>query len=197
MVSLEKQGLLSHIHTSSGRVPTKEGFKLYVRQFDEEDFGKNYPVSVDFSTVPGLSFDGVIDYTLDTLASLSGYASLVAVSGSNEKAFYKGIRFILEQPEFEDIHRLREIFYLLEERMDVLQNLLFERVSEKIEIFIGDDIGCEEFADCAFVVSGLREKDAVLALSVFGPMRMNYAKAASCLQSVTKQLRGVIEGFLR
>ena len=114
MLSLEKKGLLSHIHTSSGRVPTKEGFKYYVEHFSEEDIVDNYPLSLDFDSLPSSNVDEIVNYTLDALVQTSGYTSLVAISGRDEKLFFRGMRFILEQPEFENISRLKHVFYALE-----------------------------------------------------------------------------------
>lgn len=195
MLSLEHKGLLSHIHISSGRVPTKEGFKHYVEHFKEEDFAKYYPMSLEPYSCSKPSIDEVVNDTLDVLARLSGYASLVAISGRDEKLFFKGMRFMLEQPEFEDIHRLRDIFYLLEVKMDVIQNLLFECIDEKLKILIGDDIGFEEFSNCSLVISGLRKEQIAFALALLGPMRMNYLKAASCLNTVRNRLKEVVGEF--
>ncbi len=193
LLSLERQGLLSHIHTSSGRVPTKEGFKRYVESLTEEDINKQHPVSLDFYSLSALTIDDLINYSLDNLARLSGYASLIAVSGKDERFFYRGMRFILEQPEFEDMSRLRHIFYALEVRMDDFQHILSDYIDEDIKILIGDDIGFEEISDCSLIVSGLKQKDIALSLGLLGPMRMNYTKAASCLSSVRNQLREVVE----
>jgi transcriptional regulator of heat shock response len=196
MVSLEKKGLLSHIHTSSGRVPTKEGFKYYVAHFSEEDIVDNYPLSLNFSFLPSATINEVINCTLDALVQASGYTSLVAISGKDEKLFFRGMRFILEQPEFENIGRLKHIFYALEVRMEELQQLMFNCIDEKVRILIGDDIGFEEISDCSLIASGLRANSFEFALGLLGPMRMNYAKAASCLSSVRNQLKEVIEEFV-
>ena len=196
MLELEQRGYISHIHTSSGRVPTKEGFKHYVENIDEEKVARNCPEAPNVYPSPETTIPAIIDDTLDALTSLSGYASLVAVSGPDARIFFKGMRFILEQPEFEDVHRLRNIFYLLEEKMDVLQTLLLGYIDDKVRIIIGDDIGCSEFSDCSLVVSGLQEKDITVALSILGPMRMNYIRSISCLRLVTRQLKAIVEEIL-
>ncbi|MBU1113123.1 MAG: hypothetical protein KKH93_04550 [Candidatus Omnitrophica bacterium] len=196
MLSLEQQGLVSHIHTSSGRVPTKEGFKRYVESLTEEEIGRQYPVSLESYALVDSNIDDIISFSLDNLARLSGYASLIAVSGREDSFSYKGMRFILEQPEFEDIKRLRHIFYALEVRMGDFQHLLFDCFDEKMKILIGDDIGFEEISDCSLVISGLRQKNLGLSLALLGPMRMNYAKAVSCLNSVRNQLKEAVEGYL-
>jgi len=146
--------------------------------------------------LPDFNIDEVINHSLDVLTQLSGYTSLMAISGRDEKLFFRGVRFMLEQPEFENIDRLKHIFYTLEVKIDELQSLLFNCISEKIQIFVGDDIGVEEFSDCSLVVSGLREKQLAVAIALLGPMRMNYAKASACLSSVRNQLEEVVEEFI-
>ncbi len=193
MLELEKQGLLSHIYTSSGRVPTKQGFKFYVGHFREEDIMKDDNYGLQASDWGGLRFPDIIDKTLDVLTRLSGYTSLLAVSGESEGLFFKGMRFILEQPEFEDIARLRHIFNAFEVRMTELQELLFNCIDEKVQVLIGDDIGFDEISDCSLVVSGLRRPQLRLALALIGPMRMDYLRAASCLYSVRNQLKALVE----
>ena len=195
MLALEKQGFLSHIHTSSGRVPTKQGFKRYVEDFDEETISRNFPISLDPYSPAEYGIDDIVDHTLDSLAQFSGYTSLVAISGRNERMSYKGMRFIMEQPEFEDVRRLKGIFYVLEVKMDMLQSLLFDCIDEKVKILIGDDIGLEEISNCSLVVSGLRKEHFSFALALLGPMRMDYAKAVSCLHSAKNQLDEVAEEF--
>ncbi|MCF7907481.1 MAG: hypothetical protein K9L86_01180 [Candidatus Omnitrophica bacterium] len=196
MLSLERKGLISHIHTSSGRVPTKQGFKHYVESLKQEELQKQQPSNLDFHSLPESNIEEAINYSLDSLASLSGYASLIAVSGQDERFSYRGMRFILEQPEFEDISKLRHIIYALEVRMIDFQHLLFDYIDENIKILIGDEIGFEEISDCSLIVSGIHEKGVALSLALLGPMRMNYSKAASCLNSVRNQLREVVEEFV-
>jgi len=195
MFALERQGLLSHIYTSSGRVPTKAGFKIYIESFEREGF-QDYPITISFYSAPRPSLDDIVDHTLDAL-SLSGYTSLVAVSGRQDRMlFFKGLRFMLEQPEFENVERLKDILYILEVKMDDIGKLLFDYSDEKIRILIGDDIGFSEIADCSLVVSGLNEKDHRLALALLGPMRMNYTRAASYLNSVKNRLEQLLIGLV-
>jgi transcriptional regulator of heat shock response len=196
LLSLEQQGYLLHIHTSSGRVPTKDGFKYYVSHLKDEDIIKDNPLGLDDCASKSTSLTEVIDHTLDTLTRFSGYTSLVAVSGRDHGLFFKGMRFILEQPEFGDIECLRDIFHALEVRMDELQDILFKCVDEKIQILIGDDIGFDEISNCSLVVSGFCEDNVHVALALLGPMRMNYLKAASCLYSVKRQMGSLLEEFI-
>jgi transcriptional regulator of heat shock response len=196
MESLEEDGFVSHIHTSSGRVPTKKGFKNYIEHIKEEEFIKNYPVTLDFYSRHISGIEEAMGYTLDLLAELSGYTSLVAISGKDDRFFFRGTRFILQQPEFKDMERLRNLFYTLEVRINELQDLLFHSLDERIKVLIGDEIGFDEMADCSLVVSGSRENKLSFALALLGPMRMDYVKAASCLYSIKNELKRAVEEFL-
>jgi len=195
MLSLENQGFLSHIYTSSGRVPTTKGFKHYVEQLSES-LDSEPDVHFAIASLSGLTIEKAIDHSLDALAQLSGYTSLIAVSGQNDRLFFKGVRFMLEQPEFEDVERFKNILYALEVRVDELGNLLSRCVGNKIKILIGEDIGFDEISSCSLLISGLKEKQVSLALALLGPIRMNYAKAASSLRFIQNQLKEVVEAFI-
>lgn len=196
MVSLEKQGVLSHIYTSSGRVPTQKGFRRYVERFDDNEGSEEYSVSLGLYNISQPSIEEVVNHTLDTLVRISGYTSLMAVSGRDEKVSFRGMRFMLEQPEFEDVSRLKNIFYTLEVKIEALQELLFNCIDDRVKILIGDDIGFEEISNCSLIVSGLREKDLSFAFALLGPIRMDYTKATSCLRSVKNRFKETVEGFI-
>jgi len=190
METLEKKGLLSHIYTSSGRVPTKEGFKKYVKMLKKRRF-KEKKLNINLSTS---SIEEFILKAVDILANLSGYLSLGAISFYKKKILFRGTRFIFEQPEFEDIKKARDLFYLLEVRINILYELLFSYSNKQISILIGDEIGAKEIADCSLVISGLQTKNVGACLALLGPIRMDYAKAISSLYTVRKKLEEFIGG---
>jgi transcriptional regulator of heat shock response len=195
MEALEEKGFLSHLHTSSGRVPTKKGFKCYVERLNEADLVSDYATEANFSEMVERDGQGIVG-ALDILAQSSGYASFLAVSGKGNQLFFSGTRFILEQPEFEDISRLKNVFYALEVKMQKLQELLLNYFDERLKILIGDDIGFEEISDCSLVVCGSGEDKILFTLALLGPMRMDYIKAVTCLCSVKGQLKDIIGASL-
>ncbi|MEI8348741.1 MAG: hypothetical protein WCI77_01170 [Candidatus Omnitrophota bacterium] len=195
MENLEQKGFLSHIHTSSGRVPTRAGFKYYVEHLKEDEMAKDYPIVFDFETEIA-DINGVINHALNILAQSSGYTSFLALAGRDEKLFFRGARFMLEQPEFEDMHRLKNVFYALEMKLSQLQDLLSHYFNNGIKILVGDEIGFAEISDCSLVVSGSSDDRFSFTLALLGPMRMDYVKAASCLYTTKRQFREVMESYL-
>jgi heat-inducible transcriptional repressor len=197
--SLETKGFLSHIHTSSGRVPTKQGFKFYVEHLKEQDLIKENQKGLQCCVDLSQGIDELLNNTLDTLSQVSGYTSLVALSshsrqmGFEERVVFRGSRFILQHPEFGDIVKLRNLFYALEVRIDTIHDLLLKYYDDKLRILIGDEIGLVDIPDCSLIVSGAHEENVSFALAVLGPMRMDYVKAASSLYAIKIQLQQAVE----
>ena len=199
MFSLERQGFLLHIHTSSGRVPTQRGFKHYVERFSDLKYDSEkdlYPIKRLHDSIVPVALDEFVNYALEGLTQLSGYTSLLAISGEHEGFFYRGMRFMLEQPEFEDSEALKNIFYALEVNINKMQDLLFNYIDDKIQIIIGEDIGCDEISNCSLIVSGLRDEKIAMALALLGPIRMDYGRAVSCLHSTKNKLQDIFSEII-
>lgn len=192
MEMLERKGLLCHLHTSSGRIPTRQAFRWYVDLLEDQDWEEELKLELKEERV---NQEEIIDYILDVFTQYIGYTSIFALSGPNQRLICKGVRFILEQPEFEDVLRLKSLLYTLEVKIDKLQEVLFRGIGDKkVNILIGEDIGCEGIADCSLVFSGSHENNLSFALGLLGPVRMDYAKTAASVYSMTRKIEGVIRG---
>jgi transcriptional regulator of heat shock response len=195
MLSLENQGFLYHVHTSSGKVPTKAAFRHYVEHLQEQKtLALAHSQLMEINSVH--DYNDVFEKALDILSDDSGYTSMIATWGFEEKLLLRGMRFIFEQPEFEDIEKVKSLFYALEVKMNQLQKLLFGYIGEDIKILIGDEIGFDEIADCSLLISGVKEDDFAFALGLLGPMRMNYSKAVNCLQNIKCNLEDAIKKLI-
>src|SRR5882757_3004589 len=51
LAELESLGLLTHPHTSAGRVPTERGYRIYAEQLVDAIDGRPAPVAFDVATV--------------------------------------------------------------------------------------------------------------------------------------------------
>ena len=86
--SLEKLGYLSHLHTSSGRVPTKAGFRRYVELLNEQKVLDEYAVDTSGYHPPHEDVDALANYSLDVLAQISGYTSMMVVSSPRQEKIF-------------------------------------------------------------------------------------------------------------
>jgi heat-inducible transcriptional repressor len=88
-----------------------------------------------------------------------------------------GAQNLLDQPEFQDLRKLRSILRIVEE-----QKTLYDMVADAIGnetpvVKIGGELGIEEFADLSIVTVPYRfGKNAIGMLSILGPRRMPYGR---------------------
>jgi heat-inducible transcriptional repressor len=76
---LEEQGLLTHPHTSAGRVPTGLGYRLYVDRVLEGVEGRPSEVALDLDlTDPRSQVDSALQATTEALAQVTHLLALVS-----------------------------------------------------------------------------------------------------------------------
>lgn len=207
MESLEHKGYISHLHTSSGRVPTQKGFQYYVdrcvekklQAIKEKEVNNNRKDNKDKEIIEKSKKGNLIEVlekTSEILANNTGYPALVTICGEDdERVMLKGARFILEQPEFEDVAKLRNLFYAIEVKMDQIHQFLSQYIENDLKILVGDEIGFEEISECSLVVSGIKAETICLALAVLGPMRMHYLRAIEALRQIRCNLEEVLDSL--
>jgi heat-inducible transcriptional repressor len=101
---------------------------------------------------------------------------------------------LLDQPEFRDPERLRELFAALETREQLV--LLIDRVlrSDAVSVAFGNEVAEPALRGCALVVAPYGRRARPLgALGVIGPSRMDFARIVPLVgylsQLVTEKLR--------
>ena len=91
--ALEEMGYLTHLHTSSGRVPTKEGYEKYINELMHEK--KLSPkerenIKSNFSNKL-VSIRDIIERSAQTISKATNYTSVV-YSGPSKNAIIKDIK---------------------------------------------------------------------------------------------------------
>lgn len=80
MASLEEKGLLAAPHTSAGRVPTQQGYRLFVdRLLTTEALNEDTVTALTEELSPSLSPRELVEKASDCLAELTRHAGLVMV----------------------------------------------------------------------------------------------------------------------
>lgn len=174
---LEEQGYLTHPHTSSGRVPTDLGYKFYIN-----DLMYKVQLSPDEKNTLRSFFDSYLEMKRDILenasrilSNLTHYVGIVNQEDEN-KIYYCGWSYLLEQPEFQDVNSIGLIFKALEE--DRLLDLMNRKMTNALEVFVGEECDCLGINNCSLVIrkcAGPKTKRAG-RLAVLGPKRMAYGR---------------------
>ena len=80
-VELEKQGYLRQPHSSGGRVPTNEAFRLYAEEIIDNPSQPNPELEEKFQTLEGSSPRQLLRYlqtAAETLSEVTGYATFLS-----------------------------------------------------------------------------------------------------------------------
>lgn len=97
--ALEEMGYLTHLHTSSGRVPTKEGYEKYVNELmHEKKLSSKERESIKSNFANKLvNIRDIVERSAKTISKATNYASIVYSGGSNN-AIIKDIKLYPVSP---------------------------------------------------------------------------------------------------
>jgi len=197
MAELEKEGMLIHPYTSSGRIPTPRGFRYYVgllmaeKEGEEDEDYYNYFAALK-EDIRRRNLNLLLEDISRLVSRLTHYAGLAKVAEEEDKIFFWGTSYILEQPDFSDLKSIKQIFGLLEEKTSSFAHFLEENFledEEDLKVLIGDEIPLEEINNCSLIISSLNvETGKRVLLGTLGPIRMNYSLALSRLRALKNYL---------
>lgn len=177
MSVLEKKGLITHPHTSAGRLPTPAGYRYYINNYliPKHLNERTARRLIDAYSRPD-STEQKIKSLAKELAELAGQAIVVAFSKNS--VYYTGLSHLLIQPEFSEQSELHELVGALDNCEMTFADIM-DRVSEKPKIFIGDNNDFIEF--CSFIVVRFMYEGGKSIIGLLGPIRMDYNKNYSLI----------------
>lgn len=191
---LEEGGYLTHPYTSGGRIPTNKGYRYYVDFLtskmeildkEKEEIVLEYKRKIN-------RLEDLLEKTSEVISTLTHYAGIVSFLEWQDRFFYRGISLILEQPEFQDLGKMRLFIKMIEDK-ERLVNIINRDFGGALKVYIGEELGCPEMENCSLIVSSYRHKDKPLGrLAVLGPKRMEYKHAIPTLEYISDVLTEVL-----
>ena len=112
-------------------------------------------------------------------------------SGSSEQPVVSasGAQNLLDQPEFQDLRKLRSILQIVEEQKTLYDLVADSLTLEKPAAKIGHELGVEEMTDFSIVTVPYRfGPHAIGMLSVLGPRRMPYGRLMALASGTAETL---------
>ena len=131
----------------------------------------------------------------DVLMSQALKLSQETFSSDDSEVFIEGQATFLDQPEFADVAKMKEIFRAFEER-NMLVGLL-DRCLEApgVHVFIGAESHVSPMAGLSMITSSYKSgKNTLGVLGVIGPTRMGYAKVIPIVDYTAKLITRLLEG---
>lgn len=112
-----------------------------------------------------------------------------------ERLYLGGTTEMLEQPEFHDVERVKEILLMLEEEQ-LLKDILYAHQGEGLRVSIGRENRYHGIQDCSVITATYHLDGELLGtIAVLGPTRMEYEKTMTLLDYMNSHLSEVVRMF--
>lgn len=110
-----------------------------------------------------------------------------------QKVFLGGTKQLLNQPEFRDVERVRNLLGILEEEK-VLKDLLQGGEDSGLKVTIGSENKFTGIQDCSMVQATYRLNGQIVGtMAILGPTRMEYGKVISVMDYLHKYLKTILD----
>jgi transcriptional regulator of heat shock response len=195
LAALEELGLLTHPHTSAGRVPTDLGYRYFIEALmPHPDLREDERVTLSHQfrqARPDTS--EWLRLAASTLARLTREAAIATYDRALEPSevtwsrqiHYEGIDLILMQPEFRAGERVRSVVSFLQDRQLLAQVLPGSLGEGDVAVSIGSEHSYETLRPLSLVIGRYgSEETAVGYLGVVGPTRMDYHRTIGAVRYV-------------
>jgi len=185
MSDLEKEGYVTHAHTSAGRLPTEKGYRYYLDNLiktselnkKEQESLKNY-----LNVLKGQELELMIKELAKQLAEFS--KNTVVVGFSENNVYYTGIVNLFSQPEFNDPACVYDMS-LVVDHLDKVMAEIFSTINN-IEVKIGSKNPFGE--QCSVVLTPWKIKSQKGILGILGPMRMDYERNLGLVKFINQNI---------
>ncbi|MFA6391199.1 MAG: hypothetical protein WCW66_00405 [Patescibacteria group bacterium] len=171
MMDLEKEGYLTHPHTSAGRIPTEKGYRFFIDNYlDERDLSDKHKIQLQQMLKADNEDSFAVKQVAKEVAVLSNGA--VVVGFSPRDIYYTGLTNVFRQPEFAEL----DVIYNLSEVVDHLDEAvagIFDDISKDVHILLGKENPFGK--QCSTILTKYQRGSVEGLIAILGPMRMNYS----------------------
>jgi transcriptional regulator of heat shock response len=179
MMELEEAGYVYQPHTSSGRVPTKEAYELYIKNLPEMAINPKDKKVLDRAFKKD-------DSDLKAVAkSLTDLAGGYIFWGSHDDVHYSGLANLFSQPEFRAEELVGDCSAVID-NLEEIVTTLFSELDLGSQVFIGDENPFGDFLSAVVLKYKINGRQGVCG--ILGPVRMDYQKNLSLINYLQKKL---------
>jgi len=194
MAKLMDLGLLEKTHISSGRYPTDQALRLYVRDV-LGSCSLNPLISVEIRQGifrERFSREAVLNSILKIVSEETEAVSFIMIDSMSR---YWGISQLFKYEELRDWEKLQRIVNILED-VSFLDTMMEKYSSSGVSLVIGEESGIKDLEECSIAFTRLPFWDTDSAhIGVIGSKRMDYAKVVPALREVQSSMRNAMRGW--
>lgn len=198
MAKLEELGLITHPHTSAGRIPTDRGYRFYVNQLTEREEQRRLggaesgidrsarAIDARVSTHRDRA-DRAIRSAVDSLVELTHNLGLATIG---DELYLSGMSNLFSHPEFAHGDHVQAVARLI----DNLEPWLHEAApNEPLNVYIGAENPIGKSSGASLIISRFRSPFSDRSyIGVLGPTRQSYAKVMRLVRHTGAMLEEVL-----
>jgi len=190
LAELEREGYLTHPHTSAGRVPTESGYRYFVDHLMNEIQlleKEKSEIKIEYEAQVN-SLESMLERTSQVISDVTQYTSIVSIDGL-DRIFCKGVCHIVGYNDFQDLTCLGHLLRALEEKERLLE-IINRAIAKKIRIYIGHEIAWSDIQRCSLAISSYHiGQNTSGRIAVLGPTHMDYPRVVSTLEYFSKVMQ--------
>ncbi len=222
MSELEEEGFLKQPHTSAGRIPTDRGYRYWVDTLMEpEEIQPREKAWILEELQKAKTIDDLAEQVSKVISTLTKNAAILYVKNlkrvsflnhflddlveahklgeffeEEPEIFIEGTLHLIEQPEFQDVQKMRLLVQTFEEKYDFLSIFTKDLEEEGVQVHIGSETPLGELEDLSLVI-----KDCYLGnvpiggIAAVGPTRMRYSQVVSIVDYVADSVTEMARRF--
>lgn len=193
MARLEEMGYIKSPHTSAGRIPTDQGYRVYVNGITDAQLADTPKIDRGAKAIEARvtsqqsQADRAIRGAVDGLVELTHNLGLATIG---DELYMNGIGNLFSQPEFLVGDHAQQVARLL----DNLEPWLREAApNEPLNVYIGAENPVGKASGATLIVSKFRSPFSDQSyIGVLGPTRQDYAKTMRLVSHAGKKLEELL-----
>ena len=193
MMSLEESGYIYQPHTSSGRVPTDKGYRLFVDEMADYEKARLEALKALTQVRENYQAEKVREIVYDAVSLLARATKSVsfATTPDNPRTFFLGMSNVLREPEFAQNNvKACEVMEILERGDNFVKTLSSLDITDTVRAFIGEENILPQIQSCSIIVVRYKKDGFDGYIGILGPKRMGYAYNIVLLEEIKKLLEG-------
>ncbi len=188
LFDLIEKGYLYQPHTSAGRIPTDKGYRFFVDLLERKEVKKlEYKLEEELMRVKK-EMEGSLHYMRELTRLLAYTSSSLSVSYFPRENILmrEGWGRVLEDPEFEDIRKVRSFMEMVDSFEENIDSFLNNKDENFIRIYIGSEAPFSKKYDFSVLISSCKIAKKKGLFAIIGPKRMPYEKNIYLVESIIK-----------
>ena len=186
---LTKDGFLSQLHTSGGRVPTDKGYQLFVASTLENVVESKKILEGHYG---GLAGDLKSGKLREFIGAFSDEMKLLGVGKkeTEQESHKSGLGDLVEHLDVNTKKEMSEIvsdFELLDRRINEMRENIFNNLRLP-RVFIGKS-PITKSKNLSVVMDSFNIKDGKVLVAIIGPKRMDYDKTLKAFKQLKNELK--------